>query len=85
MYLAPSLRHRSLRSRRSPARYNALAGQPARLRDRADVEHFFDGLDLVEPGVVPLPQWRPGSELEARARGSMGRVARKAERPGRTL
>jgi len=48
------------------SRYNALAGQPARLRDRAEVERLFDGLELVEPGVVPLPQWRPGSEFEAR-------------------
>jgi len=48
-------------------RYNALAGQPTRLRDRADVARFFDGLELVEPGVVPLPQWRPPCEIEAQA------------------
>jgi S-adenosyl methyltransferase len=60
------------------SRYNALAGQPARLRDRADVERFFDGLELVEPGVVPLPQWRPGSEFEARTpAAAWGGVARK--------
>ena len=60
------------------SRYNALAGQPARLRDRADVEHFFDGLELVEPGVVPLPQWRPRTEPEARTRAAAwGGVARK--------
>ena len=29
------------------------------------VSRFFDGLDLVEPGVVRVPQWRPGSELHA--------------------
>jgi hypothetical protein len=59
-------------------RYNALAGQPARLRDRADVERFFDGLELVEPGVVPLPQWRPRTELEAKTRAAAwGGVARK--------
>ncbi len=29
-------------------------------RSRAEVTRFFDGLDLVEPGVVPLGQWRPG-------------------------
>jgi hypothetical protein len=58
--------------------YNALAGQPARLRDRADVEHFFDGLELADPGVVPLPQWRPRSELEARTRAAAwAGVARK--------
>jgi hypothetical protein len=28
-------------------------------RTRADVERFFTGLDLVEPGVVPVKAWRP--------------------------
>jgi hypothetical protein len=28
-------------------------------RPRAAVERFFDGLDLVEPGVVPVTAWRP--------------------------
>ena len=60
------------------SRYNALAGQQARLRDRAEVERLFDGLELVGPGVVPLPQWRPGSEFEARSRAAAwGGVARK--------
>lgn len=29
------------------------------LRSREQIELFFDGLDLVEPGLVYLPQWRP--------------------------
>ena len=46
--------------------------------DRAEVAHFFDGLDLVEPGLVPVQQWRPASDLEARARSAMwGGVALK--------
>jgi hypothetical protein len=28
---------------------------------------FFDGLELVEPGVVPAPEWRPDSPEEPRA------------------
>lgn len=31
----------------------------ARPRPRADIERFFDGLKLVEPGVVFNPRWRP--------------------------
>ena len=27
------------------------------LRTRPDFERFFDGLEMVEPGVVPLPEW----------------------------
>ncbi|MBO0804190.1 MAG: SAM-dependent methyltransferase [Nocardiopsaceae bacterium] len=30
------------------------------LRDHAGVARFFEGLDLVEPGVVPPHEWRPG-------------------------
>jgi hypothetical protein len=28
-------------------------------RHRAEVARFFNGLELVEPGVVPIEQWRP--------------------------
>jgi S-adenosyl methyltransferase len=27
------------------------------------VLRFFDGLDLLEPGLVSMTQWRPGTEL----------------------
>ncbi len=37
------------------------AGPPMAARSHADVSRFFDGLDLVEPGVVALPNWRPDS------------------------
>lgn len=29
------------------------------LRNREQITRFFDGLDLVEPGVVHLPDWHP--------------------------
>ncbi|MFG1606715.1 SAM-dependent methyltransferase [Actinoplanes sp. NPDC049265] len=29
-----------------------------RLRGRDEVARFFDGLELIEPGVVPLAEWR---------------------------
>jgi SAM-dependent methyltransferase len=32
---------------------------PLRLRGRAEIEPFFDGLELVEPGLVWAPLWRP--------------------------
>jgi O-methyltransferase involved in polyketide biosynthesis len=35
------------------------------LRDRAGVTRLFAGLELVEPGVVRAPEWRPASSLEA--------------------
>jgi len=29
------------------------------IRNRAQVTTFFDGLELIEPGVVQLNKWRP--------------------------
>lgn len=34
-------------------------GTPAQVRNRAEVERFFTGLDLVDPGLVLAHQWRP--------------------------
>ncbi|SDK19363.1 SAM-dependent methyltransferase [Nonomuraea jiangxiensis] len=32
-------------------------------RDRAAVTRFFDGLELVEPGVVHFPEWHPDERV----------------------
>jgi hypothetical protein len=38
---------------------------PMTMRDRSQVETFFEGLQLVDPGVVLLEQWHPdGSAVE---------------------
>ena len=59
-------------------RYNRLARETLHQRSHAEILRFFHGLELVEPGVVPVPQWRPASELEARARSAIrGGVGRK--------
>jgi hypothetical protein len=60
-------------------RYNRLARETQRHRTRAEVARFFDGLDLVEPGLVPVQHWRPASESEAANSHSAmwGGVARK--------
>jgi hypothetical protein len=48
------------------------------LRDHAQVASFFDGLELEEPGVVQLSQWRPWSKAESAAAAALwGGVARK--------
>ena len=48
-------------------------------RTLADTEPFFAGLELVEPGLVPLAAWRPdpGAELGPHAVYAYGGVARK--------
>jgi hypothetical protein len=35
------------------------SGVTMQVRPKPDVERFFGGLDLIDPGVVSLPQWRP--------------------------
>jgi trans-aconitate methyltransferase len=47
-------------------------------RTRDEVARFFAGLELAEPGLVTLEEWRPGSQFEAGARAiAWGGVARK--------
>jgi len=52
-------------------RYNRLAHETQRHRTHAEVERFFDGLDLVEPGLVAVQNWRPASEFEAASPSAM--------------
>ncbi len=60
-------------------RYNRLARETQSHRSHAEVMRFFDGLELLEPGLVPVQQWRPASEIEAGAHSAMwGGVARLA-------
>ena len=60
------------------SRMGPLMSEPVTLRGHDQVSRFFDGLDLVEPGVVPVQEWRPRSELEASAKAAFwGGVARK--------
>jgi trans-aconitate methyltransferase len=40
-------------------------GLTQKARDRAEVEALFDGLELLEPGVVPVHQWWPDDEARA--------------------
>jgi trans-aconitate methyltransferase len=37
-----------------------LPGVTMTLFSHAEVTRFFDGLELLEPGVVPINHWRPG-------------------------
>jgi hypothetical protein len=52
-------------------RLNRLLAQPSTYRSRAEVTAFFDGLDLVEPGVTPIQQWRPATPQDASAVAAM--------------
>lgn len=52
-------------------------GTPIRARTKAELERFFDGLDLLEPGVVTCSRWRPdpdADEPEVYLFGGVGRI-----------
>ena len=62
-------------------RYNSRAAAPYHLRRPDELASFFDGLDLVDPGVVPCPLWKPdvrdGSTAPAAQAAAYCGVARK--------
>lgn len=41
------------------ARWNKFGKPPVTLRTPGQIAHFFDGLELLEPGIVSTPRWRP--------------------------
>ena len=60
--------------------YNRSGAVPYHLRSPEQIAGFFDGLELVEPGVVSCPRWRPdpakvgaGPPAEVDAFGGVGR------------
>ena len=44
--------------------YNRSVSTDIHMRSRADILRFFDGFDLVEPGLVYMTQWRPDSPAD---------------------
>jgi hypothetical protein len=60
--------------------YNASGAVPYHLRSPEQIASFLDGLELVEPGVVPCPAWRPevsplGAADDVALLGGVGRKA----------
>ena len=59
-------------------RLNETTAEKTTLRDHDSVARLFEGYDLVEPGVVCAPEWRPRSEAEAASPAALwAGVARK--------
>jgi hypothetical protein len=54
--------------------------QKVQYRTHAEVSRFFGGLEMVEPGVVHLPEWRPDepSDPDGPVTGMWGGMGRKA-------
>jgi len=57
---------------------NQLMAQRVKPRSKDEVTAFFDGLDLVDPGVIRCPEWRPDRPEDAAGKSTMwGGVAEK--------
>ncbi len=68
-HVGPALRQLSTR----------MGGTRAAPRSHQEISRFFDGLEMVEPGLVQLHRWRPGTGLDDTGRdlAAYGAVARK--------
>ncbi|WP_128374516.1 SAM-dependent methyltransferase [Streptomyces cavernae] len=58
-------------------RYNESGAVPYYLRSPEELAGFFEGLELLEPGVVPLNEWRPEPDRAPGDVIALGGVARK--------
>ena len=63
--------------------YTDTGAVPYQLRSPEEIAGFFHGLDLVEPGVVPVHQWHPDpAPFPAVPVDTLGAVGRKPGGPG---
>jgi hypothetical protein len=44
----------------------ATQGHWGRVRQEKDVEEYFEGLEILEPGLVEVSTWRPDNEVAPR-------------------
>jgi hypothetical protein len=59
-------------------KYAQTGAVPYRLRSPEQIKGFFTGLTLVDPGIVPVPEWRPDpSPFPPTRVGTLGGVGRK--------
>jgi SAM-dependent methyltransferase len=47
--------------------YNRSVSTDIHMRSRADILRFFDGFEVLDPGLVYIPQWRPDSPADVPA------------------
>jgi hypothetical protein len=57
--------------------YNESGAVPYNLRSVEEITSFFDGLELLDPGVVSVPLWRPEASSAPEVIGEHGGLARK--------
>jgi SAM-dependent methyltransferase len=63
------------------AAYNASGAIPYHLRTEDEIAGFFDGLELVPPGVVSVPLWRPDPNATGQSPHKIGQAGGVARKP----
>jgi SAM-dependent methyltransferase len=52
-------------------RQNQMQAEQVTFRRRDEVAGFFDGMEMVEPGLVRAPEWHPDTPAEAQDRAAL--------------
>jgi len=52
-------------------RQNQMQAEQVTFRRRDEVARFFNGLEMVEPGLVRAPEWRPDTLAEAQTQAAL--------------
>jgi hypothetical protein len=77
-HVASDLQQQSPGVNDAAARLSVLMTHRIMPRSAEQIIKFFDGLELIDPGVVPVQQWRPDNEAEAGTRSALrGGLGRK--------
>lgn len=58
-------------------RYNESGAEQMRPRSREEIMRFFDGLEMIPPGLAPLSTWLPPGRADASSGSAVAGVGRK--------
>lgn len=63
--------------KRAQQGYDDTGATPYALRSREQIAAYYEGLDLLEPGIVSCPLWRPAPGTSPEPAEVYGGIARK--------
>jgi hypothetical protein len=58
-------------------RYNESGAEQMRPRSHEEIMRFFDGLEMIAPGLAPLSEWLPPDRADASSGSAVAGVGRK--------
>jgi O-methyltransferase involved in polyketide biosynthesis len=58
-------------------RYNQSGAEQMRPRSREEIMRFFEGLEMIPPGLAPLSEWLPPDRADPSSGSAVAGVARK--------